>query len=119
SVAPSDEETQLARQYLSNSFPLTIDTSGKIAGLVAGLRGFGLPDDYWETFRTRIRSVTPEEALAAARANVRPEQMVIVLVGEASQFAEAMRAYGPVTITNTAGEVVRRLTATRPAPTAR
>lgn len=119
SVAPSDDETQLARQYLSNSFPLTIDTSGKIAGLVAGLRGFGLPDNYWETFRTRIRSVTPEEALAAARANVRPEQMVIVLVGEASQFAEAMRAYGPVTITNTAGEVVRRLTATRPAPTAR
>jgi predicted Zn-dependent peptidase len=116
SEAASEEETVLARQYLSNSFPLSIDTSGKIASMVAGLRGYGLPDTYWETFRTRIRAVTAAEALTAARAHIRPEQMVVVLVGEAAQIAEPMRAYGPVTVTNTAGEVVRRLTATSPAP---
>jgi zinc protease len=116
SEAPGNEETDLARRFLSDSFPLSIDTPGKVAGLVSDLRGYGLPDDYWESFRTRIRSVTPEQSLAAARAHVHPSQMVVVLVGEASQIAEPMRAYGAVTITNTAGEVVRRLPATgRPA----
>ncbi len=111
SVAPEEAETDLARRYLSDSFPLSIDTPGKVAGLVSDLRGYGLPDDYWESFRTRIRAVTPEQSLAAARAHVHPDQMVMVLVGEASQIAEPMRAYGPVTITNMAGEVVRRLPA--------
>ncbi|MEZ4327491.1 MAG: pitrilysin family protein [Polyangiales bacterium] len=111
SVAADADETQLARQFLSNSFPLTIDTSGKIASMVASLRSFGLPDDYWESFRTRIGTVTPEQALEAAREHVRPEQMVVVLVGEAAQIAEPMRAYGPVTVTNTRGEVLRRLPA--------
>jgi predicted Zn-dependent peptidase len=111
SEAPGAEETDLARRFLSDSFPLSIDTPGKVASLVSDLRGYGLPDDYWESFRTRIRSVTPEQSLTAARAHIHPDQMVVVLVGEAAQIAEPMRAYGAVTVTNTAGEVLRRLPA--------
>lgn len=107
----SDEELELARRYLSDSFPLHIDTPGKIAGLVGELRSYGLPDDYWDTFRTRIGEVTGEQALAAAQANIRPDESVVIIVGEASAFAEELRQWGPVTVVNTAGET----TATYPA----
>jgi zinc protease len=101
-----------ARRYLSDSFPLRIDTTGKIAGLVSELRVFGLPDDYWEGFRRAIAAVTPAEALAAARVHIRPERALIVVVGQAADFADGLRAYGPVTVIGPGGNVSQRLEAT-------
>lgn len=103
--APPAEEIANARRYLSDSFPLEIDTPGKIAALVADLRVFGLPDDYWDSFRTRIGEVSPDEALAAARRHIRPDDALVVIVGKAADIAEGLRRFGPVTVLDDEGEV--------------
>jgi zinc protease len=87
-----------AQRYLSDSFPLRIETAGRIADMVADLRVYGLPDDYWDTYRTQIRAVTPEAALAAAQANIRPDRALFVVVGRASAVLEPLRHYGPVRV---------------------
>lgn len=111
SEPPPADELRNAQRYLSDSFPLQIDTPGKVAGMVADLRIFGLPDDYWTSFRTRIREVTAAEALEAARRHIRPEQMLVVVVGEAGQVSEGLRAWGPVTVLDEDGAVKQRLAA--------
>ncbi len=109
--APPADELRNAQRYLSDSFPLDIDTPGKIAKLVADLRIFGLSDDYWDSFRTRIGETTSEQALAAAQAHIHPEQSIVLVVGEAGAIAESLRPWGPLTVLNESGEVQAELSA--------
>lgn len=111
SEAPTAEETGHARDFLSDSFPLSIDTPGKIAGMVADLRIFDLPDDYWDGYRSSIGQVTPEAALAAARERVHPDRMLVVIVGRAAEIADDLRRWGPVTVLDGEGEVKQTLDA--------
>ncbi|MFW5876554.1 MAG: M16 family metallopeptidase [Myxococcota bacterium] len=105
-TAPPESELANARTYLSDSFPLQIDTPGKIADLVADLRIYELPDDYWENYPDRIREVTSEEALEAAKAHVRPDEALVVVVGRAADVLEPLRQFGPVRVVDGKGKVV-------------
>ncbi len=100
---PPLEEVRDAERYLSDSFPLQIDTFGRVAWMVAYLRLFGLPDDYWDTYRSQIRAVTPEEALRAARAHIHPDDAIVVVVGDALVVADPLRRWGEVSIIDTSG----------------
>ncbi|MFW6049862.1 MAG: M16 family metallopeptidase [Myxococcota bacterium] len=106
SEPPPRQELNNARTYLSDSFPLQIDTPGKIADLVTDLRIYGLPDTYWDTYRDRIRSVTTDQALAAAKTHIRPDEALVVVVGRAADVLEPLRRFGPVTVVDTRGKVV-------------
>ncbi len=104
-AAPQDELDN-AKRYLSDSFPLDIETAGRIASMVEQLREFGLPDDYWDTYRTAIRAVTPSEAYGAARQYIHPDQALIVAVGKAADIVQPLRRYGPVRVIDTDGHEV-------------
>ncbi|MCB9667216.1 MAG: insulinase family protein [Myxococcales bacterium] len=109
--APSKEELTHAKQYLSDSFPMHIETVGSIVDLVAELRLYGLPDGYWDQYRSAIRSVSGTEALSAARAYITPSKSVIVVVGKAADIAEPLRRFGPVTVVDTGGNVIKTMPA--------
>ncbi|MGF1469444.1 MAG: M16 family metallopeptidase [Sandaracinaceae bacterium] len=104
--APPPDELQAAQTFIADKFPLEIETAGRIAYMVEQLRSFGLPDDYWDTYRTSIRDVTADEAFAAARAYIHPAEALVVAVGEASEIVEPLRRYGPVRVEDTDGEVI-------------
>lgn len=105
--APSQPEMVHARSYLSDSFPLKIETAAKIADLIADQRIYDLPDDYWERFREEIRDVEAEEALQVAQEHIQPERMLVVVVGKAAEIADTLEKYGPVTVVDPSGEVIR------------
>ncbi len=99
------EELSNAKRYLSDSFPLQVDTPGKLAELLVQLRTFGLPDDYWDTYRQSIRATGPAKALQGAKAVIHPEKALIVIVGQAADFAESLQEYGRVTVVSPDGEI--------------
>jgi zinc protease len=103
---PAQAELADAKRFLTDRFPLRIETAGKIAGLVSELREFGLPDDYWDRFRGTIEGVSAEAALAAAQQFIKPGQGTLVVVGKAAAFKPALEAYGPVTVVDTDGNVL-------------
>jgi hypothetical protein len=98
------EELAAAHRYLADSFPLAIETVDRIADLVADLRLYGLPDDYWDTFRSNIRKVTADDALSAARTFIHPEQAVVVVVGRAADVVPSLQKLGPVRVVDVNGE---------------
>jgi zinc protease len=112
-ATPADELLD-AQRFLSDSFPLEIDTPGKIAGLVADLRVFGLADDYYDTFRTRIREVEAPQALAAAQAHIRPAEALVVIVGKAADIVDGLRQFGPVIVVDENGDEKERFEAVAP-----
>ncbi len=105
------EELANAQQYLSDSFPLKIETLGSVASLIAELRLYGLPDGYWDEYRSAIRQVSAQQALSAAKAYITPDTSVIVVVGKAADITEPLRSFGDVTVVDTAGKVLASMKA--------
>jgi predicted Zn-dependent peptidase len=109
------QELANAKRYLSDSFPLKVDTPGKLAELVMELRTYGLPDDYWDHYRNWIRNTDASEAHDVARNYIRPKEALLVVVGQAADFAQTLQQFGPVTVVSPDGEVKARFEDRRPA----
>ena len=75
------EEIQAAKDYLTGSFPLRLDSTGKLSGLLAQIEYFGLGADYIESYGMRVRETTTEEIRTVARKYLRPEALVVITVG--------------------------------------
>jgi len=99
---------------LSDSFPLKVDTPGKLSELVVELRTFGLPDDYWDRYRQAIRKTSASEAQYVARNYIRPDESLVVIVGQAADFAQSLQQFGPVTVVSPDGEVKAEFDDKRP-----
>jgi len=78
----TDAELTLATSYLDGVFPIRFESTTAIANALASLVSYGLPDDYFDTYRSKIRSVTADHVLEAARAHLRPDELQIVAVGD-------------------------------------
>lgn len=81
---PTLQEVEASRDYIAGVFPLQLETTGQVASRIAELLIFGLPDDYYATYRDRIRAVGRDEVADAGRRHVRPQEMTVVVVGDAA-----------------------------------
>jgi zinc protease len=96
----TDDEMAWAVDNLALSLPGNWETIGAVSGSLSEIVRFGLPDDYFETYAGKIRSVTPEQASAVARSFLDPERMVWVVVGDRSEIEQSIRdlEFGPVEV---------------------
>jgi zinc protease len=76
-----EEELTLATSYLEGVFPIRYETTAAIAGALANMVTFGLPEDYFDTYRRKIAAVTTQDVLEAAKKYVKPEELQVVVVG--------------------------------------
>jgi zinc protease len=97
---PTEDEVARTRDYLAGIFPLRMETGAQLAGRVAELIAFGLPEDEHHTYRDRIRGVDREMAHAAIRAHLDPERAIVVCSGDASEIRTPLEALalGPVEV---------------------
>ena len=101
----TEAELSLATSYLDGVFPIRFESTTSIASALASLVAYGLPDDYFDRYRTNIRSITAADVLRVARAHVRPEQLQVVAVGDAEAIREpvARLDIGPVQVYDAEG----------------
>jgi predicted Zn-dependent peptidase len=77
----SQEELETEKNQVIESFPNRFANAGAIAGQFASDYYTGLPDDYWQTFRDRVRAVTAEEVQRVAQKYLQPDRLVLLVVG--------------------------------------
>lgn len=106
---PSVDELSLATSYLDGVFPIRFETTEAIASALASLQIFGLPDDYYDTYRENIRSVRADEVQRVAEAHLHPERLQIVAVGDPEEAGKQLEslALGPVIYWTPEGTVIR------------
>jgi zinc protease len=99
------EELSLATSYLDGVFPIRYETTAAIAAALASLVVYDLPDDWYDAYRDRVRSVTREDVLSAAQKHLHPEQLQMVVVGNPGAIRERLEgiAFGPVRTYDTTG----------------
>ncbi|HET9426177.1 MAG TPA: pitrilysin family protein [Gemmatimonadaceae bacterium] len=91
--AVPEQELSLATSYLDGVFPIRYETTAAVAAALANQIIYGLPDDYFDTYRSRIARVTADSVLAAARKHLDPDRLQAVVVGDPS-IAEKLRTLG-------------------------
>jgi predicted Zn-dependent peptidase len=99
-AAPDEAELRDVRDYLVGVFPLRFETAGGVAMAVESLAVYGLPDDYWQTYRASLEAVGTDEVLSVARELLHPDELLILAAGDASQIRDAVAAadVGPVEV---------------------
>jgi len=78
---PSDAELALAKSYLVGSFPLRLDTSGKVADFVSAIEELGLGLDYADRYKELVGRVTAQDVRRVAQRFFVPESFSRVVVG--------------------------------------
>jgi zinc protease len=90
----SEQELSLACDYLDGVFPIRYETTTAIASALANLVIYGLSGDYYDMYRTRVREVSSEDVLAAARNHLHPERLQTVIVGDAGAIQDSVVQLG-------------------------
>lgn len=83
--APSQEEVEGIRNYLSGVFVLRLASRGGLAGQIAYTDLHGLGADYLEGYVGKVRALTADDLQEAAAEHLDPEAMHLVVVGDVSQ----------------------------------
>lgn len=76
----SEKELEGAKKYLIGSFPMRLDTQGKLANFLTQVEYYGLGLDYPEKYRILIESINREEVLRVAKTYLHPESYILVIV---------------------------------------
>jgi zinc protease len=76
----TDEELTEAKRYLTGSFPLRLDSVTKVAQFLGQVTFFELGVDYADKYIQRVNAVTREDVQRVARAHLRPDEMIEVVV---------------------------------------
>lgn len=90
----TDAERDVAVQNLVGVAPLKFETAASVAGTLADQVEQELPDDYQARLYAQLAATGTVEATSAAVAAFPVERLVTVLVGDAAQIEESVRALG-------------------------
>ncbi|MFJ5268845.1 M16 family metallopeptidase [Streptomyces sp. NPDC088358] len=100
----TDAERDVAVQNLVGVAPLKFETAAAVAGTLADQVEQYLPDDYQATLYQQLAATGTVEATAAAVSAFPVDRLVTVLVGDATQIEEPVKALGIGEVTVVAAE---------------
>ncbi len=106
----TEEELEAAKSNLSGSFGRSLESPATIANFAINIERYDLPKDYYATYLQRLNALTVEEVNTAAKEFLKPENMYITVVGNASEIEEGLTTLGEVKRYTNIGEPERQLT---------
>jgi zinc protease len=90
----TEAEIRAAKDFLIGVFPLRFETAAQVVGAIGGVVVNGLPDDELDRYRPAVAALDAGEIGAAAVAHIRPEELSIVIVGDAEHVVPGLEAAG-------------------------
>lgn len=93
-AAPEDGELHEVRDFLVGVFPLRFETTGGVAMAIEPVAVYGLPHDWWQTYRDHLEAVGADAVLSAARDLLQPEHWLMLIVGDAEKVRGELEATG-------------------------
>jgi zinc protease len=103
SLPVPDTELADARNYLSGVFSMGLATQDGLLTQFSTVALNELPDDYLETYRAKLRAITPDDLLSTARKYLDSANMQIVVVGDRAQIESQAALFGDLEIYDAQG----------------
>jgi len=77
----TDQELSEAKSFIVGSFPLRVDSSAKLANVLAQVELYNLGLDYFTNYPKAIEKVTKDDILRVAKQYLDPQHYALVVVG--------------------------------------
>lgn len=100
------DDVRLAQDATANSYVFEFESPAQIVGAQIGYVIDGLPPNWFDVYLRGIQAAGPDQVRQAAERYLRPDRMVMVVVGKSSAFDAPLSTLGPVT-TMTLEEILR------------
>src|SRR5215467_2936762 len=98
SLPVPEAELRDAQNYLSGVFSMGLATQDGLLSQVGTVALNDLPDDYLETYRDKVRALTPADLQTTAQKYLDSANMQIVLVGDRSKIETQAGLFGDLEI---------------------
>jgi zinc protease len=98
SLPVPEPELADARNYLSGIFSMGLATQDGLLTQLVTVALNDLPDDYLETYREKVRALTPADLLATARKYFDSANMQIVVVGDRTKIEDQAQLFGDLEV---------------------
>ena len=101
----SAKEIADAKSYLTGVFPIRLETQEGLTDQLVQIKMLNLPDNYLDTYRDRVQTVTAEEIQRVAQRYVKPDEAAVIVVGDGASAIAQMKPYcEDIEVYNTAGK---------------
>jgi len=104
SLRVPEAELADAQNYLSGVFSMGLATQDGLLSQFSTVALNELPDDYLETYRQKVRALTPEDLLATAGKYLDSANMQIVVVGDRAQIESQAQLFGELEVFDAQGK---------------
>jgi len=94
--AIGDTEVIRMKNYLSGSFARSLENPSTIAQFALSIARNKLPANYYQNYLKNLAAVDPRSVAQMANRYVQPNNLIIVIVGNAKQVAPGLEKYGEV-----------------------
>ncbi|MFQ5453836.1 MAG: M16 family metallopeptidase, partial [Candidatus Zixiibacteriota bacterium] len=114
---PDEKEMRGGKDGYLNSFVFKFDTKSELVNRLMNYDFNGLPEDFLFKIKEDVEKVTPEDVVAAAKNNLRPDALRILVVGKGEDFEMPLDQAGlgnvqTIDITIPSGEEKKELVVT-------
>src|SRR5438552_16749173 len=103
SLPVPEEELADAQNYLSGVFSMGLATQSGLLTQLSVMAVNELPDDYLETYRQKVRALTPQALLATARKYLDSAKLQIIAVGDRAQIESQAALFGELEVYDAQG----------------
>jgi hypothetical protein len=90
----TDAELKTAKDTVVNSFVFNFDTKSKTLQRLLRYEYWGYPKDFIFQYKKKLEGVTKAEVLRVAQKYLKPEEMVLVVVGKPGDFDSPLASLG-------------------------
>lgn len=98
------EELEEQKRSIVASFALSLESPTQLLNYAIIRKLYGLPDDYWETYPSKIMAVTADDVQRVARQYVNPQTQQVVVVGDAKKIKPVLEKFGTVVVYDADGK---------------
>lgn len=104
----TDEEIKTAKESLIQGLPQRFASVSAINNSITALTVQTLPDDYYQTYASKVSAVTKEDLLRVAKRYIDLKNLAIVIVGDRAAVEAALKAtnIAPITLLDIDGNPV-------------
>ena len=88
---PSEDEVLKAQQNLTLTLAGSWETNGAVEGDLLTMVQYDLPDNYYDTYTSLVRSLDVAQVTQAAHDVVRPNNLIWIVVGDRAEIEEGIR----------------------------
>ena len=105
-LVPNDQ-LQGYKNYMAGTFALGLEDPRTLARYAINEKKYNMPKDYYRNYLKNVEAVTAQDVMAVAKKYITPGVAYITVAGDKKMIAEKMKKFGPVTVYDLNGNIVK------------